>query len=70
MCIVRFHSGDHINQALYVKEDLRVLDDVITLIFRIETRKSVSWNSFFFFVFVRDEIVSEIFKVLFDNVLS
>ena len=41
MCIVRYHSGDHIDQALYVKEDLRVLDDVITLIFRIETRKSV-----------------------------
>ena len=47
MCILRSHSGDHINQALYIKEDLRVFDDVITLIFRIETRESVSWNSFF-----------------------
>ena len=69
MCIVGFHSGDHINQALYVKEDLRVLDDVITFIFRIETRNQYL-RIHFFFVFVLDGIVFGIYKVLFDNVLS
>ena len=47
LCIVRSRSGDHISQALYVKEDLRVLDHVIMLIFRIETRELVQQNSFF-----------------------
>ena len=68
-CIVRSRRGDHINQALYVIEDLRVLNDVITLILRIETKKISIVSFIFFLVSVRDGIVSGIYKVFFHRFL-
>ena len=64
-CIVRSRRGDHINQALYVIEDLRVLNDVITLIFR-----KISIVSFIFFPrLCADGIFSGIYKVFFHQFL-
>ena len=58
MGIARFRSGDHINQEMYVKEDLRVVDDGIMLILELKPENQYRRVHFFFLVFVRYGIVS------------
>ena len=53
-----------------VKEDHRVPNDVITPIFRIETKQISFVDCIVLLVSVRDGIVSGLYRVFFDNVSS